>query len=139
MSTVALGVVGAIAGVLLIAFVIVELKVKDPLIHLELFAHRPVALPIGGATFMAFSRVLITFGSLFFFQGPYGQDPFQAGVSQLPYGIALLILSFFSGFLMKRFGAWWFVLFGPIIMAGGTVGFCFIDENTKCIWNKDFR
>jgi hypothetical protein len=40
------------------------------------------------------------------------QDPFQAGISQLPFGIGLLIMSFISGALVKRLGSWPFCFLG---------------------------
>jgi hypothetical protein len=66
-----LGILGAIAGVLMISFVVLELLVEKPLIAFRLFKDRQIALCILGAACAALARSIVTFSTIFFFQGPF--------------------------------------------------------------------
>jgi hypothetical protein len=124
---------GVIAGVVLIGFIAFEMWIPSPLIQFRLLARRNILLPLLGGTFIAFARTLVTFSTLFYLQGPSGKDPFQAGISQLPFGIALLIMSFVSGALVKRLGAWVFCILGEIVMMAGSLGFVFITHSDSYV------
>jgi EmrB/QacA subfamily drug resistance transporter len=99
-----LGLLGA--GVLaLVAFWFVEQRVRNPIVEFALFRNRPYL----GATVAAFG-VVITYWTLMFFEPQYlqnilGYSATEAGVLILPLTVPMIVVSPFSGALVKTFGA----------------------------------
>jgi len=108
------------AGVLLlVVFVVVELRRAAPLVDLRIFRYGSFA----GDALVLF---LIQFGfmGIAVFGAIYAQDvlgfsPVEAGLALLPLTIPLLMLATFSGRLYDRIGARIPVAFGSAIVAAG--------------------
>jgi len=133
LNNVEIAVLSVVSFVLFVVFFYVESRIIYPVLSVRLFRIRAFLLPIIGGSFAGFSRGLITFSTIFFFQGPYGKDPFQAGLLLIPFGIGLLLLSLLSGAIADRIGFWILCVIGPCIHAGGAIGLTFIDQNTPYI------
>ncbi|HEX4009143.1 MAG TPA: MFS transporter [Solirubrobacteraceae bacterium] len=123
------GVIAAIAGGLLIlmAFVVIEGRVKDPMFRLPLFRIRAFS---GGsvATFLsALSRGGLMFMLILWLQGiwlpehgySFSDTPLYAGIFMLPLSVGFLIAGPVAGRLADHYGARPFTVGGMIISAIG--------------------
>ena len=115
-SIVALFIVCALSG---IAFVVVERRVKSPMLDLDLF-RRP---PFTGSNFVAFVAYFGTF-SIFFFTALYLQvvvnvSAYQAAIDFLPMAAGLIIVSALTGPLVARVGPRGPMTVGCLLAGGG--------------------
>jgi EmrB/QacA subfamily drug resistance transporter len=114
--------------VLLVAFVVIESRVSQPLVPLRLFRDRVFA----GANLMTF----MTYGALgavlfvlvLHLQVTAGYGPLTAGLATLPVSILLLLLSTPSGALAARIGPVWQMSIGPVLVAAGLLLTLRIDQ-----------
>ncbi|MET0589802.1 MAG: MDR family MFS transporter [Naasia sp.] len=106
--------------VLLAAAVTVELKVKEPIIPMELFRNRTFVL----AVIASLSVGVAMFGTSVFlsqyFQLARGNTPTESGLLTLPMVLGLFIASTVVGTIISRTGHWkrWMVT-GSILLATG--------------------
>jgi EmrB/QacA subfamily drug resistance transporter len=104
---------------LLVAFVLVEIHSRNPLVPLGLFADRTFT----GTNIMTFATYG-AMGALFFvlalqLQVAAGYGPFAAGIATLPATVALLLLSSRAGALAARIGPRLLLTTGPLLAAAG--------------------
>lgn len=108
------------AVILLVVFVIVELKVQDPMMNLTMFKHRHfigatlVALTLGMGIY-AFNAYLTGL-----MQNYIGYSALQTGVRQLTISMWSLILGPITGILGNRFSKKWLIS-GSLLIGG--IGF----------------
>lgn len=112
----ALAIVGVIS---LIAFGIIEPRIKQPIVNLRLFRDRLFTLANLSGLLNGIARGAVLFLLIFFLQGPYGQDPLAAGLMLIPFGAAFMIIGPISGRLSDRVGS---RLLAPIGLAVSAVG-----------------
>jgi EmrB/QacA subfamily drug resistance transporter len=111
--------------ILLIAFVIIERKVKNPMFHLSLFNIRPFTAGNLSSLFSAIGRGGLQFMLIIWLQGiwlplhgySFEKTPFWAGIYMLPMTAGFLIAGPVSGYLSDRFGAKYFATGGMILGA----------------------
>jgi EmrB/QacA subfamily drug resistance transporter len=148
----ALTIVTAVAGVvLLVAFVVVERRAREPLMPLELFRNRNRAsanlllLLLGGTIFGAFFFVTQ------FLQNTLKLSPFEAGFAFVPWGVGIFFFSQRVKTLAERFeikrvliagaictaaaaiwltqisvhSSYWVSVFGPMVLFGSGIGLQF--------------
>jgi len=110
--------VGAAA---LVAFPILMLRRRDPLVPPALFRNRTFST-INLSTLLIYAAlyVLLYVQSLFL-QGVLGYTPVAAAIIGLPMGLALVLLSAPAGTLAGRHGARRFLVAGPLLMLAGVV------------------
>jgi MFS family permease len=116
-----------LGGVLLVAFVFVERRARDPMFHLSLFANRAFAAGNGAGLLASLARGGLQFMVIIWLQGiwlplhgvPYVQTPLAAGLDTLPQMAGFLIAGPVSGRLSDRYGARWFGFAGMILSACG--------------------
>jgi MFS family permease len=108
----------------IITFVIIEKKVKDPLIPLQLITDK-ILLPsnilllvLGISMFLVYQTIPILVTSPI--PLGFGGDAIQSAMVQLPFMIVILIFAPSSGFIVSKIGN-----FKPIVMGGilTTIGF----------------
>jgi EmrB/QacA subfamily drug resistance transporter len=91
--------------VLVIAFVVVELRSKDPMLPMEFFTRRSFAVTNAVSLSMYFGM----FGSIFFLsqylQNVLGNTPLQAGIKLLVWTGAIMLISPAAGYFSERFGS----------------------------------
>jgi len=108
-----------VALVLLVFFVWIERRVKDPVVPLELFRNRVVAISIA----IGFLAGIAMFGAITFIplmaQGVLGATATQAGSFLTPLMLAWVISSVFCGRLLLRFGTRPLVVAGLFMLAVG--------------------
>jgi EmrB/QacA subfamily drug resistance transporter len=115
-AVIALALVGVAA---LVAFRLVEARVREPIVDFALFRNKPYF----GASAAAFALVG-AYWAVMFFQPQYLQDarghsPIESGLMILPVTVPMVFVSPFSGRLIARFGARGLMTVG---MACGTAG-----------------
>jgi EmrB/QacA subfamily drug resistance transporter len=137
----------ASAAVLLVAFLAIESRVREPMLPLPLF-RRPAFTGVQLSAFAVSSSIFALFLYLtLYLQNYLGLSPFQAGVRYLPITIASFIFSPVAGMLLSRVqaramlsvglggvgaglllmggidaGSEWTTLLGGFLVAGAAVG-----------------
>ena len=115
---------GAAATASLIAFVVRESRIANPLVPLHIFRSRDVS----GANVVLLLIFAAMFGMFFlgslFFQRVLGYDALEIGLAFLPFSVAIGTMSFaFSGPLISRFGARAVLLPSVVLVGTGLVLF----------------
>ena len=108
----------AIAAVSLVAFALLELHQRAPMLDLSLFRNRTFS---GANSAMLFVG-LAMFGTFFFvslyMQNVLGYSPVEAGASFLPMTILIILIAPRAGALTDRVGSRWLVGGGMTLLSG---------------------
>jgi EmrB/QacA subfamily drug resistance transporter len=113
----------SIAAVLLIAFVAIEQRTKEPLVPLKIFRLPTIAganvsgLLIGASLFSMFFFISL------YMQQVLGYGALKAGVSYLPLAVTIIISAGIASQLVTRVGFKPVLLAGLLLIAGGLVWF----------------
>src|ERR671915_183622 len=100
-STMIVGLLGG-AAALLALFLVIESRVKQPMLPLHLFRKpaftgvQPAALAVSASMFALFLYLT------FYLQGYLGHDPLEAGLRYLPYTIVTFLVSAATGALISK-------------------------------------
>jgi predicted MFS family arabinose efflux permease len=102
---------------LLVAFVVIESKTANPLVHLSIFRRARY----NGAVLANLIANLV-FGSVLFFMALYlqvveGMSPLQAGLLLLPATVPILLMNPLGTWLGNRFGPRWPTAIGMMFLA----------------------
>jgi EmrB/QacA subfamily drug resistance transporter len=132
-------VLGSIIGgiLLLIAFVLIELRVPSPMFDMRLFKIRAFSSGIFAGFLAAIGRGGLQFMLIIWLQGiwlplhgySYESTPLWAGIYMLPITIGFLIAGPISGALSDRFGSRAFATVGLTLVAVTFVGLLLIPVN----------
>ncbi|HEX5813499.1 MAG TPA: MFS transporter, partial [Pseudonocardia sp.] len=123
---------GGLGIAALVAAVIVELRVPEPVVPMDLFRNRTVVLAVLGSIVLG----LVMFGGSVFlgqyFQVARGYAPTEAGLLTLPLVGGLMIASTVSGQLISRYGRWkGFLVAGAILTTAGLALLSTMDHTTS--------
>jgi EmrB/QacA subfamily drug resistance transporter len=119
---------GLVIGVLLlIAFVLIELRVKSPMFHLELFRIRPFACGNLSLFLSSVARGGLQFMLIIWLQGiwlplhgySFESTPLWAGIYMMPMMAGFFIMGPVSGKLSDRYGARFFSTGGMVLSVVG--------------------
>jgi MFS family permease len=128
-------VAGLVGGVgLLIAFVVIENRVAEPMFSMHLFRIRPFAAGNLAGLLAATSRGGMQFMLIIWLQGiwlplhgfDYESTPLWAGIYLLPLTIGFLVAGPIAGRLTDRYGARLFATGGMVLVAATYIGFLLI-------------
>jgi len=109
-------VLALVAGVALsLAFVLVELRVREPMLPMTLFRSRPFAAGNAAMFFLWGSGLGGLFFMAQFLQSGLGYDPLGAGLRLMPWGAATIVVPALAGRLIGRYGE------RPLIVGGMTL------------------
>jgi MFS family permease len=131
-------VAGLIGGaVLLAAFCVIELKVKEPMFHLDLFRNRSFTTANLAGLLAAVGRGGMQFMLIIWLQGiwlplhgyDYASTPLWAGIYLLPLTVGFLVSGPVSGMLSDRFGTRWFAVGGQVVIALSFAGLILLPVN----------
>ena len=126
-------VIGIIAA---IAFPVLMLKRRDPLVPPALFHSRPFTV-INISTFLIYGALYTSsFLQSVFLQGVLGYSALGAAAISLPGGILLTLFSTRVGVVAARVGARPFLVVGPLLMAAGMAWLSRIPA-TSIPWRPD--
>src|SRR5208283_399588 len=129
---------GIVVGLaLLIAFVFVETRVRDPMFRLELFRIRAFAAGNFAGLLGSIARGGVMFMMVIWFQGiwlplhgySFAQTPFWAGIYMMPMLAGFVVMGPLSGWLSDRFGARYLASAGMGISAATFVFLLFLPYN----------
>ena len=116
LSVIAAFVIGVLA---VVAFVVVERRLKAPMVPLKLFTSKTFS----GANLLTVLLYAALGGALFFLPlnliQVQGYSATAAGAALLPFIVLMSLLSSWSGGLIARFGAKLPLTIGPVIVAAG--------------------
>ena len=119
----------ALAVALLVAFVAIELRVKDPMLPLHFFKEREFSGSVLVIGLMFFAGPAVFFFMTQFFQIVQGRDPFEAGLLILPNAGAIMVATAIAPAVGRRLGLRWTVVVSVLIMAIGMAAFTQIDPS----------
>jgi len=109
------------AAVLLMAFVMWELRIEHPMLPVQIFRNRRFS----AASISITSAFFALFGFIFlitqYFQLIRGYSPLEAGVRTLPVAISIAVASVIAPRIVERLGTTRVVTSGLLLMAGGFV------------------
>jgi len=107
------------AAVCLAAFLLVEARVRDPMLPLDLFRNRVFSV----ATVAGLLHGFVMIGTIFFvtqfFQSIQGYTPLEAGARTLPASIGIFVAATFAGQLTARLGPRLPIVLGGLLGASG--------------------
>ena len=111
---------------LLVAFPVIESKVKHPMFRVDLFRNRMFAFANTAGLLSAIARGGVMFMLIMLLQGiwlplhgySYESTPFWAGIYMLPLTIGFVIMGPLSGILSDRYGSRWLSTSGMLLVAG---------------------
>jgi len=114
-------VIGALvaAAVLLPLFVVIEGRVRSPMLDLAIFKNRLFAAASAAAFINGLSRFALMFVFVFYFQGVQGDSPIVAGVKLAPLAVGMLISSPLAGIWADRRGSRGMAVAGMLVSALG--------------------
>jgi EmrB/QacA subfamily drug resistance transporter len=110
----------AAGAVLLVVFVVIERRVPEPLLPLELFRRRTFAISTA-ATFVIGAVLFgVTIYAPVYIQGVIGASATNAGVVLIPLSFGWVLASFASGQIVARTGRYrWFPVLGSALVLAG--------------------
>jgi EmrB/QacA subfamily drug resistance transporter len=105
------------AGIaLLVAFVVTERRVKEPMLDLSLFRIRLFTAGTIASLLNSLARGAMTLVLTFYLQGPsMGLDALSAGIFLIPISVSLAFLGPISGILSDKYGPRFFATSGLVV------------------------
>jgi MFS family permease len=119
-----------VAAVLIPAFILVELRSKDPLLNLRMFRSRIFAFGNMSALLNSLARMAVTFLFVFYFIGARGYDHLTTGFMLTPLAASMFVFAPLAGRLADRFPARVLSSLGMLVTAGGLLGMTSIGVGT---------
>jgi MFS family permease len=127
---------------LLVVFCLIELRVEEPMFHLELFRIRAFAAGNLAALLAAMGRGGLQFILIIWLQGiwlpehgyNFAQTPLWAGIYMLPLIAGFLVAGPPSGYLSDRFGARPFATGGMILAAASFLLLIMLPVDFGYVW-----
>lgn len=114
--------------------VLVESKVKDPILPLKIITERTTGLAIIASVAVGVGLFGATTFLTQYFQTARGFDPTEAGLLTIPMVAGMLVASVGSGQLITRFGQWKpFIVAGAVLLVVGFGLLSTIDHSTS-LW-----
>jgi len=130
-----------IVGILaLIAFVIIEQRVKNPMVPFEIFSNRIFS----GVNILSFFLYAALGGAILFLPlnmvQIQGYTQFQAGLTFLPFSLLMVSLASVAGKLTDKYGPRYFLIFGPTITGLGFLLLAFVGKTAgpSAYWQTFF-
>jgi MFS family permease len=110
------------AAVFLPAFLLIEHRVKAPMLNLSMFKSRIFAFGNISAFLSSIAQFAVMFMFVFFFIGVRGYDHLMAGILLMPLAATMFIASPISGWFADRMPARVISTLGLFVMTSGLIG-----------------
>jgi EmrB/QacA subfamily drug resistance transporter len=110
----------AVGGTFLIAFIVVELLVKEPILPLDLFKNRIFALSVVTMALVGIGMFGAIINLPLFIQGVQGASATTSGNTITPMMLSLIVVSAGSGQILSRTGRYRILgIVGTLLLTGG--------------------
>ncbi len=119
-----------LAVVFLPLFVVVESRVRAPMLDLSIFKNRMFSMASAAAFLNGMSRFALLFLFVFYFQGVQGDSPVLAGIKLAPLALGMLIASPLAGLWADRRGSRALASLGMLVSAAGLALMTMLDRDT---------
>ncbi|HZG17150.1 MAG TPA: MFS transporter [Candidatus Bathyarchaeia archaeon] len=106
----------AIALILWIAFVLIEMKARYPLFDLGLFSYRNYSIGLGITMSYCIGYFAVTILLTLYLQGAHNLSPLESGLMLIPLSVPQLFTAPFGGKLADRFGPTRMILLGSLLI-----------------------
>ena len=113
----------ALAVIALPAFVMVENRVKAPMVQFDLLSDRNFLGAIVVAMIISFAMLGVFFFLALYMQDILGYSPLEAGVRFLPSTLMIVLVAPVAGRLADRFGPRWLIGGGLLLVAASLFSF----------------
>ena len=121
----------AAAAILLALFLIVELRVREPLVDLDLFKDRLFAVGNVLRAVVEFATLGIFFALVIFLQIPLGFSALESGLQLLPLVVTSFFISPLAGNISDRVDVRLVVVPGLLLVAGGAFWLAHVSSQTE--------
>ncbi len=121
------------AAILLPGFVLIESRVKSPMLDLSIFKNRLFSAASLAAFTNGLARFALMFVFVFYFQGVQGNSPILAGVKLAPLAVGMLISSPLAGVWADRRGSRGMAVAGMLVQAVGLALMTTLQRDTTYI------
>jgi EmrB/QacA subfamily drug resistance transporter len=124
------------AAALLVAFLIVEARVREPLLPLQLFKSVTFSAANAGAILLGFALLGTVFFISQYFQSVQGYSAFGSGLRTLPSTVGTFVMAPLAGQLAARFGPYVPITLGALLSSVALLLFTRLDVSTSyaSIW-----
>jgi MFS family permease len=109
----------AAAATLLPLWVVIESRVRAPMLDLSIFRNRLFAAAAGASFINGLARFALMFLFVFYFQGAQGDDPITAGIKLIPLALGMLVASPLAGMYADRRGSRGLAALGMVVVGAG--------------------
>ncbi len=109
----------ALAGVFLLAFLIIEARSKQPLMPFQIFTNRNRSAAYAQSLVVSAALFSVFFFLTLFVQQILGYDPLKAGLGFLPLSFGITIVSILISQIVAKTGPRWPMSAGALVAAGG--------------------
>ena len=106
------------AALLLAAFLLVEMRIREPLLPLSLFGSRVFSVANLVALLVGFASYGLIFFLAQYFQQVQGNTVLEAGVRTFPLSIGIFITAPIAGRIVSRIGSRLPIMFGSLLAGG---------------------
>ncbi len=106
-----------LGGMAMAGFVLVETRVKYPMMDMSLFRIRAFAAGMASNLLASVARGGFSLILVFYFQGVLLVDAFTAGLMLIPFSVAFVTFGPLSGYLSDRYGSRGFATVGLLIIS----------------------
>lgn len=117
----------AVAGPVLGLFALAEARTAEPMLPFELFRRRNFVV-VNAQTFFVYAALYGFFVYYTIYLQFLGFSAFEAGLLNIPFSAALILLAARFGALSDRYGPRLFLTGAPALLAAGTLLFLLVDE-----------
>ena len=119
-----------VAAAALAAFVVVEMRVAEPMLPFGLFRERNFAAA-NAQTFLVYAGLYGFFVFFTIYLQFLGFTPFEAGLLNIPSSVVMILLAARFGGLADRHGPRLYLTVGPALIGIGTLVFAIVDTRSE--------
>jgi EmrB/QacA subfamily drug resistance transporter len=121
------------AAIFLPGFVLIESRVRSPMLDLSIFKNRLFSAASAAAFMNGLARFALMFVFVFYFQGVQGNSPILAGIKLAPLALGMLIASPLAGIWADRRGSRGMAVAGMLVQAAGLALMTTLQRDTAYI------
>lgn len=125
-----IGLLFAVAALLLALFFYIEKRVQEPLIPLVLFKNRTISMVNLLSFLLCVINVVIIFYLPLWLQGVYGKSATYSGLAMIPLSVSWPLGSILAGTWISRIGLRNITLLSALSLVLGSLGFMFLNATT---------